>query len=145
MKAIFLLFAAIAQASHLEDLKAIDALKWDNVKFKTKKDCSLDAHPAVSEKFDVYLFQMRTLLEEESAHYPKLETLISGDGVSRIELFNEGKLVDTINIYRWEMPEIRILLEELGLKRDESITWKTKKAEAELASAFMNPGKKGDL
>ena len=71
--------------------------------------------------------------------------MISGDGVSRLELFNEGKLVDTINIYRWEMPEIRILLSELGLERDESITWETKRAEAKLEAAFMNPGKKGDL
>ena len=88
---------------------------------------------------------MRQLLEVESAHYPELKPMISGDGVSRIELFNEGKLVDTINIYRWEMPEVRILLEELGLKRDESITWEQKKAEAKLEQAFMNPGKKGDL
>ena len=88
---------------------------------------------------------MRQLLEVESAHYPKLQPMISGDDVSRIELFNEGKLVDIIRIYRWEMPEIRILLEELGLERDEKITWELKRAEAKLEQAFMNPGKKGDL
>ena len=30
-------------------------------------------------------------------------------------------------------------MEQLGLERDESITWKTRDAEAKLANAFMNP------
>ena len=39
------------------------------------------------------------------------------------------------------MKEVRILLEQLGLKRDESITWEKKEAEAKLAQAFLDPSK----
>ena len=72
----------------------------------------------------------------ESAHYPKLDTRIAGDGQSRIELFNEGKRVDTIYIYRYDIEAIRDLMTDLGLNRDESITWEKRQKEAELASYF---------
>ena len=36
---------------------------------------------------------------------------------------------------------MRILLEQLGLKRDENITWEKKMAEAKLKEAFTNPKK----
>ena len=36
------------EASHLDDPEDIETFKWDKVKFKTKKDCSLDHHPDVS-------------------------------------------------------------------------------------------------
>ena len=36
------------QGSHFDDIEAIENLKWDKVKFKTKKDCSLDNYPEVS-------------------------------------------------------------------------------------------------
>ena len=75
---------------------------------------------------------MRQLLEVESANYPELETLIAAEGQSRIDLYNEGKVVDTIHIYRWDMPAVRKLLSDLGLKRDESITWEKKEAEQKM-------------
>ena len=39
---------AVAQASHFDDIEAIENLKWDRVAFKTKKDCALDSYPEVS-------------------------------------------------------------------------------------------------
>ena len=51
MKAALLFMAGLVSASHLDDIKALDEFKWDTVYFKTKKDCSLDNHPAVSIKF----------------------------------------------------------------------------------------------
>ena len=48
MKSLLLFFASFARASHLDDIPALDNFKFDTVYFKTKKDCSLDAHPAVS-------------------------------------------------------------------------------------------------
>ena len=82
---------------------------------------------------------MRIFLEKDSAHYPELEVLVASEGQSRIELFNEGKQVDTIHVYRWNVKEVRKLMADLGMKRDETITWETKAKEAELASYFNNP------
>ena len=84
---------------------------------------------------------MKQFLEVESAHYPELEVLIASEGQSRVDLMNQGKKVDTIHIYRWNIQQVRILLEQLGLKRDESVTWDKKKAEAKLKEAFTNPRK----
>ena len=69
---------------------------------------------------------MRILLEKDSAHYKDLGVYVANEGKSRLELWNEGKIVDTIYIYRWSIGEVRKLLADLGLKRDESITWETK-------------------
>ena len=60
--------------------------------FKTKKDCALDSYP-----------DMRQLLEVESAHYPEMEVFIASEGQSRIELMKNGKKIDTIHIYRWNI------------------------------------------
>ena len=77
----------------------------------------------------------------ESAHYKDLDVLIANEGQSRIDLYNEGKVVDTIHVYRWTMEEVRILLEDLGLSRDETYTWAKRDAENKLAQAFMDPSK----
>ena len=85
---------------------------------------------------------MRQFLEVESAHYPGLEVLISGEmPVSRIELFKLGKKVDMIPIYRWNIDEVRVLMHDLGLKRDEALTWEKRGKEEQLASAFNRPRK----
>ena len=44
-----MLLSSFTQASHLDDLAALDSFKWDTVVFRTRKDCSLDVHPDVSE------------------------------------------------------------------------------------------------
>ena len=54
---------------------------------------------------------------------------MASEGQSRIELFLEGKKIDTIHIYRWDIQTVRDLMSELGLKRDESYTYEKKKAE----------------
>ena len=85
---------------------------------------------------------MRKFLEVESAHYPKLDVRVASEGQSRFELFNEGKKVDTIHVYRWDIQSVRDLCRDLGLERDESITWEKKAKEEELAGYFFN--NKGD-
>ena len=50
---VALLSLHTVQSSHLDDPEDIETFKWDTVKFKTKKDCSLDHHPDVS-FFEVY-------------------------------------------------------------------------------------------
>ena len=85
---------------------------------------------------------MRQFLEVESAHYKDLGVYITGDGQSRLDLYKDGNKVDTINIYRWSIEEVRRLMDLLGLERDESITYEKKKAEAKLAEAFAGGMKK---
>ena len=84
---------------------------------------------------------MRTFLEVESAHYPKLDVRVASEGQARVELFNEGKKVDTIHVYKWDIQAVRDIMADLGLERDESITWEKKEKEAELHSYFANPPK----
>ena len=82
----------------------------------------------------------------EAAHYPKLDVRIASDGQSRIELFKEGKRVDTMYIYRFSIEAIRDLMTDLGLERDETITWEKRQIEAELESYFNSkPSKKEEL
>ena len=129
---------ASVSASHFEDLDEIENFKFDRVVFNTKKDCALDKYP-----------DMRQFLEVESAHYPKLEVLVASEGQSRIQLYNEGKEVDEIHIYKYTIDRVRELMEQLGLERDEKRTWKSVSLEAEMRNAFENPNygkeKKQDL
>ena len=68
--------------------------------------------------------------------------LISGEmPVSRIELFNNGKKVDMIPIYRWNIDEVRVLMHDLGLKRNEELTWEKRSKEDMMAAAFARPSK----
>merc|ERR1719263_324868 len=120
---------AVSSASHFDDLDAIENFSWDHVAFLTKKDCALDNYPEV-----------RQFLEVESAHYRDLDVRVASDGVSRIQLYKTGKHVDTIHIYKYNLVEIRKLMTELGLTRDEKLTWKVRDAEREMAEAFNNPG-----
>lgn len=126
MKVLSFILATVA-ASHFDNIDEIRGLKFDHVMFKTKKDCALDNFP-----------DMRTFLEKESAHYPELDVRVASDGQSRFELFNEGKKIDTIHVYKWDIQSVRDLCADLGLKRDESITWEKKAKEAELAGYFFN-------
>ena len=61
-------FASV-QASHFDDIDAIEKFEWDFVTFLTKKDCALDNYPP-----------MRQFLEVESAHYKKLDVRIASEG-----------------------------------------------------------------
>ena len=122
---------AVTSASHFDDLEAIEGFKWDHVAFLTKKDCALDKYPDI-----------RHFLEVESAHYKDLDVRVASDGMSRVQLYRTGKHVDTIHVYKYNIAEVRNLMADLGLERDEKLTWKTRDAEATMADAFMNPAKK---
>merc|ERR1712166_303777 len=127
---------AVTSASHFDNLEEIENFKWDHVAFLTKKDCALDNYPDI-----------RKFLEVESAHYKDLDVRVASDGMSRIQLYNKGKIVDTIHIYKYNLDEVRNLLADLGMQRDEKLTWKTRDAEREMAEAFNNPmrGKSEEL
>ena len=80
---------------------------------------------------------MRQFLEVESAHYPELGVYVASDGQSRFDLYHEKKKIDTITVYRWDIQAVRDLLEDLGVKRDESITYEKLAAEEKLAQHLM--------
>ena len=68
--------------------------------------------------------------------------LISGEmPVSRIELFNNGKKIDMIPLYRYNIDEVRVLMHDLGLKRDEEQTWEKRGKQELMAQAFQRPSK----
>ena len=49
MKSTFALIATVALASHFDDSKGLFTNhKYDELRFKTKKDCALDNYPEVS-------------------------------------------------------------------------------------------------
>ena len=49
--------------------------------------------------------------------------LVASDGMSRLELFDNGELVDTVHVHRYSKDELNELLEEMGQVRDKSLTW----------------------
>uniref|UniRef100_A0A7S3IJ41 Selenoprotein F/M domain-containing protein n=1 Tax=Strombidium inclinatum TaxID=197538 RepID=A0A7S3IJ41_9SPIT len=114
--------------SYLDNIEDIENFKFDHVMFKTKKDCALDNYPSI-----------RQFLEVESAHYAKLDVRVASEGQARVDLFNEGKKVDTIHIYKWDIEEIRLLMADLGLERDESNTWEKRQKAADLDSYLHTP------
>ena len=49
--------------------------------------------------------------------------LVASDGMSRLELFDNGELVDTVHVHRYSREDLNELLEEMGQVRDKSLTW----------------------
>ena len=59
------------------------------------------------------------------------------EGEPRFELLKDGKVVDTVKVGRHDLKGILELCKQLGLKRDESLSWEKKKAEKKLEKAFV--------
>ena len=51
--------------------------------------------------------------------------LVASDGMSRLELFDNGELVDTVHVHRYAREELNELLEEMGQVRDKSLSWES--------------------
>ena len=49
--------------------------------------------------------------------------LVASDGMSRLELFDSGELVDTVHVHRYSREELNELLEEMGQVRDKELSW----------------------
>ena len=43
--------------------------------------------------------------------------------MSRLELFKDGALVDTVHVHRYSGEQLNALLEEMGQPRDKTLTW----------------------
>ena len=79
---------------------------------------------------------MRNWLDTDAAQFSQTQILVASDGLPRIELFNEGKMIDTIPVPRFNRDEMNELLEELGQPRNRELTWEKIEAEKKLADAF---------
>ena len=135
------LVAAIAtaisctEASHLDNTNGVfDTYSFDQVKFKTRTNCSLDKYPEVSRttttfdyreitRMPVLLFQIRSWLDTDAAQFTQTPILVANDGMSRIELFKDGMLIDTVHVYRYKREELNELLVEMGQPRDLTQSW----------------------
>ena len=64
--------------------------------------------------------------------------LVASEGMSRIELFQQGELIDSINVHRYSREELSNLLETMGQVRDQSQTWEKIGAASKLDDMLNN-------
>ena len=48
---------------------------------------------------------------------------MTSEGVPRFELFDDGVLVDSVNVQRFSNDEVNELLLQMAQKRDETLSW----------------------
>ena len=63
---------------------------------------------------------------------------MTSEGVPRFELFDEGVLVDSVNVQRFSNEEVNELLVEMGQKRDETLTWEGLKSASKFDKMVNN-------
>ena len=71
--------------------------------------------------------------------------LVASEGMSRVELFQAGELIDTVNVHRYSADELNELLEEMGQKRDRSMSWDRINAEKDFDNMLNNWGAYKDI
>ena len=62
-------------------------------------------------------------MDTDAAQFTQMPILVASEGMSRIELFQEGELIDTVNVHRYGREELSDLLESMGQVRDRSMSW----------------------
>ena len=65
--------------------------------------------------------------------------------MSRLELFNEGKLIDTVNVFRYTREQLNDLLVEMGQVRDMEMSWDKINAMKKFDSMVNNYGAYKDI
>ena len=58
--------------------------------------------------------QIRTWLDTDAAQFTQTPILVANDGMSRLELFKEGVLIDTVHVFRYTREQLNELLAEMG-------------------------------
>lgn len=64
--------------------------------------------------------------------------MVAAEGMSRLELFSKGELIDTVHVHRYTREELSELLVEMGQPRDKDMTWDKINAAAKLDSMINN-------
>ena len=62
-------------------------------------------------------------MDTDAAQFTRTPILVASEGMSRLELFKEEQLIDTINVHRYKREELNELLEEMGQYRDKEMSW----------------------
>ena len=57
-------------------------------------------------------------MDSDAAQFTQTPILVASEGMSRLELFDKGELIDTVNVHRYSREELNELLEEMGQYRD---------------------------
>ena len=65
--------------------------------------------------------------------------------MSRLELFREGQLIDTVHVYRYKREELNALLVEMGQTRDMSLSWEKINAAKSFDNMLNNWGAYNDI
>ena len=60
--------------------------------------------------------------------------------MSRLELYKDGVLIDTVNVYRYKREELNELMEEMGQPRDKTMTWEKLNARTSFDNMLSNWG-----
>ena len=63
---------------------------------------------------------------------------MTSEGVPRFELFDDGVLVDSVNVQRFSNDEVNELLLEMGQKRDETLSWDSLKSASKFDKMVNN-------
>ena len=77
-------------------------------------------------------------MDTDAPQFYETPILVASEGMSRLELFKEGTLVDTVHVFRYSREELNELLVEMGQKRDESISWDKISKEKEFSHMMNN-------
>ena len=65
--------------------------------------------------------------------------------MSRLELYKEGELIDTVHVHRYSREELNDLMVEMGQPRDTSLTWDKINNMKKLDSMLNNYGAYHDI
>ena len=71
----------------------------------------------------LFCAQIRAWLDGDAAQFTQTPILVASEGMSRLELFKEGVLVDTVHVHRYTGEQLNDLLAEMGQPRDSSMSW----------------------
>ena len=77
-------------------------------------------------------------MDGDAAQFYKTPILVASEGLSRLELFKEGALVDTVHVYRYTVQQLNALLEEMGQPRNKDLTWDKINAEKDFNNMLNN-------
>ena len=58
--------------------------------------------------------------------------------MSRLELFENGELVDTVHVHRYKREQLNELMEEMGQYRDRTMTWEKINAQTKFDNMVNN-------
>ena len=82
--------------------------------------------------------KIRTWLDTDAAQFTQTPILVASEGMSRLELYSQGELIDTVNVHRYTREQLNELLEEMGQPRDLTMSWEKINAAKKLDNMLNN-------